>query len=309
MVTKPSPTSSPRPDSNSKAGERLSGSQRRGVTAPPVLASEALREDVAPLCPWSGAFRVWDGVLGLVVALAGLLIHLGVWRPAPGGPWIAYVVGAALILLGALPLPYVARGVGSLALGMVVVVMGMGGIGPLADVTGTGRSPLWALLYVLAGTALAAALLFRARYREYLGARVTLLVAMVFSLPAVAHAGVSAATGPLGATITSGLVVLVIIASLLGFMGDGTTTISTIWAVVVIAVLGFHRMAEPFWAGTGWDAYHQGIRAGLILMVACTLTSKGLFQLLAAAFAPDARRVDVLRSRQPSLHRASGIDG
>lgn len=308
MVTKPSPTSSPRPDSDVKAGERLSGSQRRGGTAPPVLASEALREDVAPLCPWNGAFRVWDGVLGLLVASAGLLVHLGVWRPALGGPWIAYVLGVALILLGALPLPYLARGVGSLTLGMLLVVTGLGGIGPLADVTGSGGSPLWALSYVLAGTALAAALLFRARYREFLGARVTLLVAMVFSLPAAAHAGLTAAMGPLGATITAGLVLIVILASLLGFMGDGTTTISTVWAVVVIVVLGLQRVAEPFWIGTGWDGYHQGIRAGLILMVACTLTSKGLFQLLAAAFAPDARRVDVLRNRQPSLHRASGID-
>lgn len=308
MMTKPSPTSSPRPDSDSRAGERLSGSQRRGATAPPVLASEALREDVAPMHPWSGAFRVWDGVLGVLVASAGLLVHLGVWKAAPGGPWVAYSLGAALILLGALPMPYVARGVGSLLLGMLVVALGLVGTGPLANVAGATQGPVWTVAYVVAGTALAAALLFRARYREFLGARVTLLVAMVFALPAAAHAGVSAAIGPLGATIASGLVLAVILASLLGFMGDGTTTVSTVWAVVVVVVMGVDRMVEPFWVGAGWDGYHQGIRAGLVLMIACTLTSKGLFQLLASAFAEDARRVDVLRNRQPSLHRASGID-
>jgi hypothetical protein len=115
--------------------------------------------------------------------------------------------------------------------------------------------------------------------------------------------------GPLGVTIASGLVLAVVLASLLGFMGDGTTTVSTVWAVVVVVVIGVDRMVEPFWTGAGWDAYHQGIRAGLVLMIACTLTSKGLFQLLASAFAADARRVDVLRSRQPSLNRPSENDG
>jgi hypothetical protein len=245
----------------------------------------------------------------VLVALAGLLVHLGVWKAASGGPWIAYSLGAALILLGALPMPYVARGVGSLLLGVFVVALGLLGVGPLANVTGAAQGPIWTISYVVAGTGLAAALLFRARYREFLGARVTLLVAMVFALPAAAHAGVSAAMGPLGVTIASGLVLAVVLASLLGFMGDGTTTVSTVWAVVVVVVIGVDRMVEPFWTGAGWDAYHQGIRAGLVLMIACTLTSKGLFQLLASAFAADARRVDVLRSRQPSLNRPSENDG
>ncbi len=45
-----------------------------------------------------------------------------------------------------------------------------------------------------------------------------------------------------------------------------------------------------------------------MLMVACIVTSKGLFQLLASAFAADARRVDVLRKRAPSMHRLDAAD-
>jgi hypothetical protein len=94
MVTKPSPTSSPTPDQEIRNGERPSGSRK-----PPILASEALREEVAPLKPWNRAFRVWDGALGLVLALMGLMVHLGTWPSFLGGPWVGYALALGLVLL------------------------------------------------------------------------------------------------------------------------------------------------------------------------------------------------------------------
>ncbi|MFW5739621.1 MAG: hypothetical protein ACOC1F_04580, partial [Myxococcota bacterium] len=80
------------------------------------------------------------------------------------------------------------------------------------------------------------------------------------------------------------------------------------WAVFVVVMFGAQLMAQSLWLDTGWTAFLGDIRSGVVLMVACTLTSTGLFHLLAAAFAMDARRVDVLRKRQPSLHYTEQVD-
>lgn len=306
-MTEPSATSSPRPKNDVSEPGRDSGA-RRGTTTPPVLASEVLREEVAPLRPWDRAFRVWDIALGLAVMIGGVFSHAGVVPSSPMGPWIAYAIGVGLIALGLVPLPYVARGTGSLLLGMLTVGFGLAGLGPLDGLVASNQSPFWAAAKVMAATALPAALLFRARYRAYLGARVALLVALAVALPAAANAGMTVATGPLYASIAAGLTLVAILTSLLGFMGEGTTGASTAWAVFVVLIFGAELMARSLWLGTGWTAYLVDIRSGLMLIVACIVTSKGLFQLLASAFAADARRVDVLRKRAPSIHRMDAAD-
>jgi hypothetical protein len=193
-------------------------------------------------------------------------------------------------------------------LGAALVLLGLVGMGPLAGAAGDERSFSGLVVYSLAGMALGAALLFRARYREYAGARQALLVALVFSLPAVVHAGITVASGPIAVRVAASLVVATILSSVVGFWGDGTTTVSMVWAMVVIVVLGVEWVVEPIGVGVGWHSYHRGIRLGLSLMVGCVLMSKGLFQLLVAAFAADARRVDVLRRSRGSLRDGSGPD-
>ncbi|PIE05864.1 MAG: hypothetical protein CSA75_02530 [Sorangium cellulosum] len=304
-MAEPSPTSSPHPKSDAKNRDRDS-KVHRSRTAPPVLASEALREDIAPLRPWNRAIRVWDGVFAVFVCLIGVLVHTEVLRNSRGGPWAFYGLGGALILLSVLPLLYTARGAGSLLLGMVTVALGLGGFGPLDSLVAPGHSPLAAGAKTMAATALPAALLFRARYRAYAGARVALLVALVATLPAVILAGMAMASGPLLASVAAALTLVAILTSLLGFMGEGTTAASTAWAIFVVVMFGSELMARSLWMRTGWEAYQLDLRAGAMMMVACALTSKGLFQLLARAFAEDARRVDVLRKRQPSLRQLEG---
>lgn len=306
MVTEPSPTSSP--DSKGGAGGRDPDKGSRRAHVAPVLASEVLREDVAPFRPWERAFRIWQGVLGLVLLTAGGFAHAEVVPASALSPWIAYGLGAGLIALGSISMPYVARGTLSLLLGMTAVGLGLAGWGPLEAVVRPGESPLWEAAKVMAATALPAALLFRARYRAYLGARVALLVALAVALPAAVHAGMSVAQGPLFASVAAALTLVAILSSLMGFMGEGTTAASTAWAVFVVVMFGVELMARSLWLGTGWSAFTGDLHAGMMWMVACTLTSTGLFQLLAAAFAADARRVDVMRKRQPSLNYADGMD-
>lgn len=301
MVTEPSPTSSPRPEVKGRESEA-----RRVATPTPVLASEILREDVAPLAPWSREFRVWDVVLALTVVALGVGAHLRLIAPTTGGPWVEYAMGTTLLVL-ALPRSYLARGIASMILGLLVAGLGLAKVGPLGDWVPAGASTLSSVLHFFAMLALPAALLFRNRYPAYVGATVILLVAYVVTVPALVFAGLSVVQGPLAASIAAGVTLAVVALSLVGFLGEGTTGVSTLLAVLVIVVFGAERMARPLWA-QGWEGSQVDLRAGLSLIIAAALATKGLFALLASAFAADARRVDVLRVRKPSLNRASGTD-
>jgi len=239
--------------------------------------------------------------------MAGLW-HASVVPSSAAGTGLAYGFGFLLLLLGAIPMPYQARGTATLLAGMVTVGLGLLGFGPLEGWLSGDVHPLWGASKVLAATALPAALLFRARYRAYMGARVALIVALAVALPAAVHAGMTVAMGPLVASILAGLTLAAILSSLFGFMGEGTTAASTAWAVFVLLVFGAEVIARSLWSNAGWTAIVDDLTAGIMLMVACTATSTGLFQMLATAFAADARRVDVLRKRQPSLHYTDGVD-
>jgi hypothetical protein len=271
----------------------------------PVLASEALREDVAPVRPWDGSLRIWFGVVGAVLLAVGAGLHLHVLHGVPQAAPIAFSLGGGVVATALLPFPYTVRGVLGLLIGMGLVGLGIMRLGLLAGLVLPGHSPAWELARMMGATALPAALLFRARYRAYLGARIGLIVALVVALPASVHAGMVVATGPLFARVAAGLVLLAVLTSLMGFMGEQTTGASTAWAVFVLAMFGVDVTARALWLGAGWQTH---VMAGVVFLAACTLTSLGLFQLLASAFAKDARQVDVLKNRQPSLHKVESMD-
>ena len=162
----------------------------------------------------------------------------------------------------------------------------------------------------MAATALPAALLFRSRYRAYLGARVALLVALAVALPAAVHAGMAVAQGPLFASVAAGLTLVAILTTLMGFMGEGTTAASTAWAVFVVVMFGAEIMARSLWLSTGWTSFLGDLQTGVMWMLACTLTSTGLFQLLLPPSPLMLAGVDVMRKRLPvvELHRPSGLN-
>ena len=263
------------------------------VTRPPILASEALREEVAPLEPGRFSLRLWLGVLAVALAASGVLTRLTLVPSAPHQELVAYAAAALAVV--AVLAPYRARGVLVVLTGLAVIVLGALGHGPLAvlyagQVTSVGAE----VARALAATVLPAVLLFRAQYRAYRGARIALVVGLLLAIPAVVHAAMVVASGPIAARVTSFVAVLSVLTSCIGFMGSGTTAASTAWAVTVLAAFGVDIVARALWiAETGSSRIAQ-IHAGLVFIVVASLILIGVFKLLASLLAGDARRVDVL---------------
>jgi hypothetical protein len=279
-----------KPSSNGRpAGE----ASKTPLARPPILASEALREEVAPWEPGRLSLRLWLAGLCVLVAASALLTRLRIVPSAPEQEHVAYA--AAAIVLIAVLVPYRARGVLVAIAGLGLMVLGVSGRGPLAGLYAGEPTSIGAeVARVLAATVLPAALLFRAQYRAYRGARIALVVGLVLAIPAVVHAVLVVASGPMTARGTSLVAVLSVLVSCIGFMGSGTTAASTVWAVTVVAAFGLDIVARAIWfAETGSSRIAQ-IHSGLMFMTAAALISIGIFKILASLLAGDARRVDVL---------------
>ncbi len=267
-------------------------------TPPPILASDVLREDVAPLEPGKKALRFWIVGLGLTVLAVAGGIHLGLLPGGFSSARLTYALGGALLCAAVLPFPYSVRGVLVALVGLACLVLGLSGHGPLAPLVISQGDLPWEIGRAVGASSLPAALLFRSHYRAYRGARIVLAVALLLVVPSLIKAGLTLPSGDLPARIGAVLVLLSTLTSLLGFMGSGTTAASTAWAVVVLAAFGGDVMLRAAssrgQAGLGL-AY---VQAGGLFMVATTLVALGVFQLLSWSMAADARRVDVLSKEQ-----------
>jgi len=265
------------------------------VTKPPVLASEALREELAPIEPGKTALRLWMVGLALLIAASGLAAQLGWLQGAPGHATVAYVIAA--IVLVSVAVPYRFRG-GVVALAAYgFLVAGLWGNGPLSAIAARPWSSVWAeVARMLGASALAAALMFRARYRAYKGARIALIVALVLTVPALVNAGLEVASGATLARAAGALIILSVVASLTGFMGSGTTGASTAWAVTVVVAFGLDVLARAAWMEGPLVARIGQIHGGILFAATAALAAIGIFKMLASALAGDARQVDVLGS-------------
>lgn len=288
-------------DERPNDGARLSGQDLRTtsstVTRPPVLASEALREELAPIEPGKTALRLWMVALAVLIAASGLAAQLGWLQGAPGHATIAYVIAA--IVLVSVAIPYRFRGglVAAAAYGLLVA--GLWGSGPLSAIAARPWSSVWAeVARMLGASALAGALLFRARYRAYRGARVALIVALVLTVPALVNAGLEVAAGAILARVAGAVIILSVVASLTGFMGSGTTGASTAWAVTVVVAFALDILARAVWMDGPMVARIGQIHGGVLFAAAASLAAIGIFKMLASALAGDARQVDVLSSNQ-----------
>src|SRR5690242_2404436 len=118
-----------------------------------VLASEALKEDLAPLEPGRGAGRL--GICGLALAL-GLLavsLRLGVCRcslPLDSSIVVLGAAGAALAV-AALPFSYSIRALAAAALGLALIALGADGRGPLVIARSLSDSARLVVLLFLPG--------------------------------------------------------------------------------------------------------------------------------------------------------------
>ena len=118
------------------------------------------------------------------------------------------------------------------------------------------RARSWALARLAAAIALPAALLFRARYRAYAGARVFLGAAIVLSLlPTAAHAVMALFVPASLATVGAVAVLAILAGSLAGFMGAETTGAGTYLAPAAVVLLA----ADLALAGL---ALHRAVQDG-----------------------------------------------
>lgn len=183
--------------------------------AKPILASECLKDDIAPLEPFALGGRIAYGVSGLGLAASALLFAKL--------PNVAIAAGAsAFALIGAALPRYALRAAAALAAAVVTTMMFVSSPSIVLRVVGTGL--------------LASALFLRATYRAHGATRVALglgLALFVFSgIGTGRHSGIG--------------IGVVAAASLLGFMNDQTTGGCAFWGALAIAVAtGSIALSQP----------------------------------------------------------------
>lgn len=211
----------------------------QSLVRPPVLASEALRRDLAPAAPGASLARS----VAVATGLLGMLLTMLVAGPRGFG----LPVGGALLvlaLLGAVPLPYPARA------SALAAVAGSG----LAVVSWhaftMGAAGLEALILRTGVVVLAMALLFRAWHRGSLLARALVALGIALCAGWVWMSGTlgalfvldSAMHSWLGPVLSVALVVLLML-SMLAFMDSRATGGCAVWAALLL----------------GWSAAYGGV--------------------------------------------------
>ena len=253
----------------------------------PFLASEALMEDLAPVEPAGASARTWCAVLGAGFAVLGTLPLLGL-RPGGFSAGIPSLVIGAIALVAALSrVTYRQRAVAMVVLGLLSGMVDLGGTRAVlaAGVGGVG----WSLSRLVPAIAVAAALIFRSRYRAYGGALLT-------AVPFVIHAVLSFSSGFGPAQIGSLVALAAIAASLTGFMGSETTGAGPYlaWSIVIAfaAELAIRALWSPGALQTPANIVDVSI-AATAFAGAAILAALGLFQIAASRFAADARRINL----------------
>jgi hypothetical protein len=270
----------------------------------PLLASEALIEDLAPIEPAKRTAKLWCAALAAgFFALGGLtLVGLAPGGPSAAAPEIALGCIALVAAIGRLA--YQQRAAVMILLGLLSAAVGFGG----AAVTPGDRG--WGLLRTLAAIALPGALLFRARYRAYAKARWILGAAFAASLPFAVYsiarvAGLATELEVIGASLS----VVAIGASLLGFTGSETTGGGAAAALGVIIALATDVALSALlgsYAAGSLTGVAQVVAASVGFAGTAAVAALGLYQILASRFAADARRINLhakpkdAKPRQPS---------
>lgn len=274
---------------------------KKAKTPPPVLASDVLREDLAPLEPGRRASKFWDAGVALVYLAVGVCLRfdVGVNGVDPRASAVCLAAAAATAVTAIAPFPYLWRAVVGGGVGALVVVLGLAGAGPLRWLA-QGSSAWLEAMRVVTCVVLPAALLFRSHYRAYNRGRVLLAVAFAMATPfLIAEALVITAHGQSIARLGAALAVTGALSGLLAFTSAPTTRVSAWCAEALTALLalelGLRALYLPSPAGP--LAYPLTAVAFFAAVVPMAL---GVFQTLACRYACEARLVDVHRpSREP----------
>jgi hypothetical protein len=275
------------------------------------LASDVLREDLAPIEPGRRASRWWDGGVALLFLAVGVCLRfgLGVANISPQAGAICLAAAAATGATGLVPFPYLWRAVvGGLA-GATVMALGLFGAGPLALIAHPVSNPLTEIFRLLTCVAVPAALLFRSHYRAYERGVLLLAVAFVLALPFLASSMLIALDGPTMARVGAGLAITGALLGIIAFMSAPTTLVSAWCAQVLTALIaadiGLRQLYAPRPPGSGDLVY---VLTGVAFFASVVPIALGLFQTWAAVYAREARLVDVHRPSAPDPPPASVAD-
>jgi hypothetical protein len=265
---------------------------------PPILASDILREEVAPLAPASSAMRRWLLALAAGFGLLGGAYFEGLLPTAELAVTASLVTAAAAVL--AWLVPYTARACLAVLAGLMPLALGAALKGPLALLGSEGDLPAGASLVLV--TLLPAALFFRAQYRAFGAARAFLVVALLLAIPGVFFLGQGAVTGgtPVLLRAADVLVVTAVLTSFAGFLGPETTGACTIWGAALLVLAPARQLVATSLGEASGSKLAVAAAEAVGVALAATVVSVGLYQLLAAALARRARMVDVHRIVGPS---------
>ena len=256
--------------------------------------------------------RAWLLTFAVAFGSAALASYAGVTQPMRGGLSGSLVTAILAGIAAAAPAPYAARaGLAAIA-GLVPLALGAQGQGPLAAIGANGARQAAASLVLV--TVLPAALFFRAQYRAFSVARAFLALALVASVPGV-YLLVESVADPasgLAGQVTSAIAVAASLTAFAGFLGAETTGACTAWAFLILLTQGARFCAHAFEAGSEAGALGSFATCAVGEVVAGAVLASGAYQLLAALFARQARKVDIHQivgpSAEPSVAEAGDRD-
>jgi hypothetical protein len=247
----------------------------------PILASEGLLDDAAPIEPYARGSRILDVLLGALMIACGVVLHLA----SPKTSSIAMYGAGAAVALFAFVRRYGMRA-------MLVLLAATAGWLPALIESPTlsfvGRS--------IAPVVLATALFLRAVYRGDRFVRAMLVVGIAgFAACALGIGGawVWLPGVSLGARLVAGAMGAASLLAMLGFMNEQTTGGSVAWGIVVLLVSALAPFAVDASFTRASIAAVVGNASGL------AIATLALFQLGALFVAPRARVRVASRSSLP----------
>jgi hypothetical protein len=266
------------------------------------LASEVLREDLAPIEPGRRASRWWDGGVALLFLSVGICLRFGfgVAEISPQAAAICLAAAAATGATGLVPFPYLWRAVVGALAGAIVVALGLFGAGPLALLAEPISNPLTEVFRVVTCVAVPAALLFRSHYRAFERGWLLLALAFVLALPFLASSVLVGVDGPVMAKVGAGLAITGTLLGLVAFMSAPATLISAWCAQVLTALIAADIGLRQLYASRGPGAGDlMYVLTAVAFFASVVPIALGLFQTWAAVYAREARLVDVHRPSAP----------
>jgi hypothetical protein len=259
----------------------------------PLLASEVLASERAPLEPGRSASRFQLGMVAVTLVGVGLAMQVGVGPSASGdAATVAFCAAGMGATLAILPFPYALRAAVSLLVGGVLMLLGLRGSGPLAGLAVDGGE-MRDLVRILTVTLLPGALLLRARYASFAPTRWILAGALVASVPfgvlevTLATAADVAMVTKIAAVCAAGAVA----AGVFALFGDGSlgSRSPVAWLILIVlpAEIGIRELTPLADAQlSGWLTYPT---TAVVLFCAALLTSHGTYQLAAVFLGPRAQ--------------------